>query len=244
MSNTERPTYSCYVIDDMPHSVQAMTNYVSRVPELSLIGSSTNPIEAIKEVSEGLTPDIILLDVEMPQISGIDLIDKLPKESVIILITGHSKYALDGFEKDVVDFLLKPISFERFAKAVEKAKKHISSGFSRTNEQNAHYVFIRPLGKMGTVKLKVEDIVYIEVRDHTVSVITNNEEHTINSSLKDFQSTLPENFLFRVHRSFLVNIEAIKSLKDNQVTMIGGKKIPLGITYRKDFLIKWNLMAH
>ncbi|TCC93709.1 response regulator transcription factor [Pedobacter frigiditerrae] len=237
MSDTKRPPYSCYVIDDELHSVEAMTNYVSRVPELSLMGCSTNPMEALREVSEGVTPDIILLDVEMPQISGIDLIERLPKESVIILITGHSKYALDGFEKDVVDFLLKPISFDRFTKAINKAITFLQQTLRLESS-----LFVNLTGGADLLPIKINSILYIEAQDHRMNICTLEGSHLVKISMKHIQDKLSNEMFVRVHRSFIVNVNHIKTINKSFMLLTGDIKISIGEAYKTGLfeLIKQN----
>ncbi|RZK37255.1 MAG: response regulator transcription factor [Pedobacter sp.] len=208
-----------------------MANYVSRVPELSLIGISTNPIEAIKKISEGLTPEIILLDVEMPQMSGLDLIDKIPKESAIILITGHSKYALNAFEKDVVDFLLKPISFDRFNKAVNKAV-----AFLQQTLRFESTLFINLTGRAGLLPIKTNSILYIEAQDHRMKIHATDGRHLVKVSMGQIQDQLPNAMFIRVHRSFIINVNHIKSINSSFVLLTGNIKIQLGEAYKKNLL--------
>ncbi|TCC88044.1 response regulator transcription factor [Pedobacter frigiditerrae] len=230
MSSTKSPTYSCYVIDDELHSVESLKDHIGKMSELRLIGSYTNPLIALEEIRNGKKPDIIFLDVDMPEMSGIEVTELLPKDIIIIFTTAHSKYALQAFQLDVLDFLLKPFNHQMFLKSVTKAIERIGKA---TPKAEIESIFINPGTKGKIVQLTIARISHIEALDHSVCINTPPERFVTNVNLKEIEAKLPPSKFARVHRSFIINVDQIQSIEANFIVLQNNERIPLGEAYKK-----------
>ncbi|MEJ5996600.1 LytTR family DNA-binding domain-containing protein [Pedobacter sp. Du54] len=233
------------MIDDDPICIDRLEDQIKKIPELIFKESYTDPLMAFKVMSATGFPDILFLDVDMEQMSGLEFITIMPQHVATILVTGHSEFALQAFEKDAVHFLLKPFSFVMFAKAVEKAKFKVSALANQSSDLIVNKadrkmdqpILINP-GYRGTAfQLKALEIIYIEATAHSVYIKCINDEYKVNTSISVVESELPPNFL-RVHRSFIVNIDLIKSLNFSEIFMENNKVIPIGKSYFETVLNK------
>ena len=194
----------CIIVDDEPLAIQLLENYVMKIPYLELVFSSENPIEALEFIQHN-EADLVFLDIQMPEISGINFMKIVGDKLKYILTTAYSEYALEGYEHNVIDYLLKPISFSRFEKSALKAQER----FPNEDSKN--------------------------IKDY-VNIKTENEEYIVLETLKTLENQLPSNFV-RVHRSFILNSDAILSINGKTVIISSGEEIPIGETYRKDFFV-------
>jgi DNA-binding LytR/AlgR family response regulator len=220
----------CVIIDDDPISISLMEQCVSKVPELQLLKSLSNPIEATTFVRQNEV-DLIFLDIEMPEMNGIDLVKSLAKQPYVIVMSSEMKYAVDAFDIDVDDFLVKPIDLPRFLKAVSKV---IERSKRRDDVHDTGSLFVK--SETQYVKLKFEEILWIEAMADYVIINTLKDRITIYSSMKGIEAKLPANDFLRVHRSYIIRLDKIKTF-DSEVIVIEQKIIPIGITY-KDKLFK------
>ncbi len=234
---------NCIIIDDDPLSRRVLEGFIKKTDSLELVGSYENAIEALKafEVSEPI--DLIFLDVEMPEMTGLEFLNTLDSPPSIIIVSGEEKYALEAFEHDVVDYLLKPIALPRFLKSVNKAQKRYNE-----KESIAKYpeeIFIKK--KNATlVRLRYEDILWVEALENYVIISTFAEKFTIHFTMKAIENKLPPLKFKRVHRSYIVNIHQINLIEDNNVIMQveGGQKvIPIGKSYRDNLMDDLNLIS-
>lgn len=226
---------SCYIIDDEAAAVELITNYVNQTDALSLIGSYTNPLDALKAIKKK-PADVVFLDINMPNISGLDFINLLPDGSNVIFTTAYPEYAIDGFEHNAVDYLLKPISYERFTKAIERLMKPEKGGSSEAPGADSNYIFVKTEYKGKFIKINFEDIIYIEGLKNYLSIYTLTERIITMMSMKEMEELLPRNTFLRVHKSYLVSFSRIKAVDGNQILLIDQKAyIPLGEGYRKVF---------
>ena len=248
---------SCLIVEDEPLARNLITQYVQKVPSLNLVKACSNPLEAI-EILRGTHVDILFLDVQMPEITGITLLKILQKKPYVILTTAYSEYALEGYELEVSDYLLKPITFERFLKAVERATirlntTNITSTITNENEKintekiNNNNELIQPFifVKDGTklVKIKLSDIMYIEGLKDYISIYTPNKKIVSLQRIKVLEAQLPENQFIRIHNSYIVALAWIDSIHKERVE-IGKTLLPISDTYRKafkDFIDKNNI---
>ncbi len=220
----------CIIIDDEPAARSVLEQYLADTPELELVASCKNALEA-RKVIKNTKPDLLFLDINMPRLSGIDFLKSLSRSPKVILTTAYSDYALDGYELDVVDYLLKPFSFERFLKAVDKAwNKQEASG------QAEQVVSIRADGKL--YRVKVSEIVFTESKGDYITVHTTEKRLTFNQTLKDFYDQLPESMFSRVHKSYIVSLSKIDYLEGNTIK-IGSHSIPVGKAYKEVFMKKY-----
>jgi two-component system LytT family response regulator len=231
---------NCLVVEDEPLARNLMTAYIDKVPYLNLLQACSNPLEAIDFLREN-TVDLLFLDVQMPEITGITLLKILQKKPLVILTTAYSEYALEGYEHDVMDYLLKPITFERFLKAVEKAHARLSNVNPNTAIQDKTvsppdgvqpFIFVKDGTKL--VKIKLNDILYVEGLKDYVTIHTRTQKVVTLQRLKTLEEELPENKFIRIHNSFIVAFEAIEAIEKEKV-QIGSVYIPISDTYRKTF---------
>jgi two-component system LytT family response regulator len=231
---------NCLVVEDEPLARNLMTAYIEKIPYLNLLQACSNPLDAIDFLRENQV-DLLFLDVQMPEITGITLLKILQKKPLVILTTAYSEYALEGYEHDVMDYLLKPITFERFLKAVEKAHARLSNTQTTTviqekiinNSENIQpFIFVKDGTKL--VKIKLSDILYVEGLKDYVTIHTKTQKVVTLQRLKTLEEELPENKFIRIHNSFIVAFEAIEAIEKEKV-QIGSVFIPISDTYRKSF---------
>jgi two-component system, LytTR family, response regulator len=238
---------TCLIVEDEPLARNLITQYVEKIPSLDLVKACANPLEAI-EILRGTHIDILFLDVQMPEITGITLLKVLQKKPYIILTTAYSEYALEGYELEVSDYLLKPITFERFLKAVERATQRLTIGQNKENdtlineplivEKTNNSELIQPFifVKDGTklVKIKLADIMYIEGLKDYITIYTPNKKIVSLQRIKILEAQLPDNQFIRIHNSYIVALAWIDSIHKERVE-IGKNLLPISDTYRKAF---------
>jgi two-component system LytT family response regulator len=226
-------TIRCHIIDDEPMASKLLQLHVSKLPFLQLVAVSDNPIRALESLKTNPV-DLLFLDIRMPGMTGLDLLEALPNRPLVILTTAFSEFALRSYDFDVVDYLQKPITFERFARAVGKAGKRFT-GTESGNETSSDpdYIFV----KDGTryVKVDIHDILFIEGLKNYVSIHTPAQKIVTLQRLKALEDLLPPDKFIRVHNSYIVAKTAIASVKDNEID-IGSVRIPIGETYLRSFM--------
>ncbi len=233
----------CLVIDDERLAREYIKNYISKIPELELLGDFNSPLKATELIKKGEI-DLLFIDIQMPDITGVDFIKSLTHKPEVIFTTAYQEYALEGFNLSVVDYLLKPFSFERFFQAVNKvidkleskisvAELPLAPEYSQTSYADT-YLTIRADRKF--YKINFSDIKYIEGQKAYVTFHTNKKRVTALASLKDLEESLPANLFIRVHKSYIVSIREILSLEGN-VIEIDDVKLPVGKLY-KDAVVK------
>ena len=220
----------CITVDDEPLALDILADYVAKVPELSLVASTTNAIEALTMVQNG-EADLVFLDVQMPELTGIQFLKIINGKCDVILTTAYPQYALDGYELNVVDYLLKPIAFDRFYKAVQKV---ISSKLpeNKSEQQPAGFIFVKTEHKI--TKVKLEDILHIEGLKDYISIFTPAERIITLQNMRKMEESLPPAKFVRVHRSYIVSLEKIEFIERSRIR-ISDKIIPIGDTYRDVF---------
>jgi two-component system LytT family response regulator len=229
----------CLVVDDEPLALHILEDYISKVPSLELVRSTTNPIEALTLVQDG-NVDLVFLDVQMPELTGIQFLRIANGKTKVILTTAYPEYALEGYELDVIDYLLKPIAFERFFKSVQKAQgiiqpNHKPVAAAEPVQQNdflSDFIFIKSEHKIQKVYLR--DILFIEGLKDYISIFTTGERIITLQNMKKMEDALPEKHFIRVHKSYIVSLNKIDSIERSRIC-IGDKIIPVGDTYRDQF---------
>ncbi|MBT2560722.1 response regulator transcription factor [Pedobacter sp. ISL-68] len=224
---------TCFIIDDEYHSIEVLDKYVNQTPGLKLIGSSTNPLLALEELCNIPTPDIVLLDVDMPQLNGLDVADLIGSASNIVFTTSYREYAPEAFEKDAVDYLLKPINYARFLKAITKVRLNLSSQTNHTTASPFFFVKSNIKGKFN--RITIAEIRYIENMGNYIIIHMNDEKVITYLTLAEVLSKLPVERFSRIHQSYIVNHAVIHSLEYAQVRLNGEVTIPIGGTYRSAF---------
>jgi len=226
----------CIAVDDEPLALDIIADYVAKVPELSLVASTTNAIEALATVQNGEV-DLIFLDVQMPELTGIQFLKIINGKCDVILTTAYPQYALDGYELNVVDYLLKPIAFDRFYRSVQKVlankapRSHQPAPQAKQSE-TVDFIFVKTEHKIQRVDL--DDILYIEGLKDYISIYTPSERIVTLQNMKKMEDILPANRFVRVHRSYIVALDKIVSIERGRI-FIEDKTIPVGDTYRDAF---------
>lgn len=221
----------CLIVDDEPLAISLLENHIAQIPFLSLSGKCFHALEALDFLQKN-TVDLVFLDINMPHLTGMQLKVLLPDNQRVIFTTAYSEYAVESYEKDADDYLLKPITFERFFKSVLKLKTSIEKQENeRSIEPNSNYTFIKS-GKE-IIQVNYDEILYIEGLKDYVSIVTENQKIITYKRMKDLEECLPEQFQ-RVHLSFIINMNKIQKVADNQV-FIGEDKISMSDKYREVF---------
>lgn len=223
----------CLVVDDKPLAVDLLTDYVAKVPFLHLAGRSENPLEALHWVGERRV-DLIFLDIQMPQLTGLQFLQALDRRAQVVLTTAYADYALTGFEHDVVDYLLKPISFERFHQAVQKVQRRLRPAPA---EPSRSYLFVKTEHRMQRVDLA--DVLYLEGLQNYVIIHTTTEKVIARQTLNNLEASLPAPAFVRVHKSFIVSLAHIHSVERSRIFIQVGadspRIIPVGDAHRSNF---------
>lgn len=222
----------CLIVDDERPARELLESYIEKIPELEIVGSYKNPLEAI-HIIQSKNVDILFLDIQMPEIKGTQLLNSITNKPIVIFTTAYQEYALESYEMDVLDYMVKPISFERFYKGVRKALKQISLANNTSLIENVtpkinDFIILKADYKI--YRIQYNDIFYIEGLKEYVTFYTKNQKIIVYESLKQLEISLPSNFI-RVHKSYIVNKNSVHALSGNQLE-INSVKIPLGQSYK------------
>lgn len=222
----------CIVLDDEPIGREIIENFVKEIDFLELVDSFEDSVKALMFL-ENNNVDLIFSDIQMPKINGLDLVKSLENPPVIIFITAHRDFALDGFETGATDYLVKPVRFDRFLKAVNKAKDYLNLKQNSTVHQvNSDRIFIKSDGKL--TKILLDEILYVEAQGDYLKIVIQNETYTTLATLKSMDEVLTLPKFFRVQRSFIINLEAIRSLSGNMVELVNGKSISIALNKKEE----------
>jgi len=223
-------------------SSQLLKEFVGKSSSLNLIGTFSDSGSIRDQLSKRQDIDLIFLDVDIPEMDIFNFINSFDHQANIIIVSPDDKDALKAFEFNIVDYLLKPVTFSRFCKAVDKAIRYFAN--KEVSNSDANEIFIKKGSAL--VKLKIKDIIYVEALENYVTLNTKNEKFTIHFTMKALEYQLPSNIFIRVHRSFIVNISLIKTIKENSLDLIIGNElrdIPIGQSYRDPLLNRINIMT-
>ncbi|MGK7394229.1 MAG: LytR/AlgR family response regulator transcription factor [Candidatus Cyclobacteriaceae bacterium M3_2C_046] len=230
---------NCLIVDDEQLARTLLKSYMEKVPELNLIADCKNPLEA-NQYLQSESVDLMFLDIQMPDLTGIEFLRTLTNSPVVIFTTAYPEYALESYKFQVIDYLLKPFSLERFLQAINKAinlirlKKNNTSDPLSKEDKPKSFINIKADHKI--IKLPLKNIQYIEGLKEYVSFYTTDQQRIISLlSLKNLEEQLPQETFMRIHKSYIINFEHISAVEGNQV-IIGIKKIPIGKNYREAFM--------
>lgn len=226
----------CLAVDDEPHALKLLKLYIEKTPFLELTFSTTSPWEALEILKEGKV-DLAFLDIQMEELTGLQLLGLAGKTCPIILTTAYSEYALDGYEYQVTDYLLKPFSFDRFLKAVDQVYANTKVATEQTTSappSKVDHLFIKGDAKNKYHRLAIQDIFYIEGLRNYVQFVCKNQKITTLQNMKSLEASLPSTNFMRIHKSFIVNIDQLHEVDGNSI-LINGQRIPIGQTYRSAF---------
>lgn len=220
---------TCFIIDDEPPAIRVLEHYIQQTPQLHLLGTSTDAIEGMQALQEQ-NPQLLFLDINMPRLSGIGLLKALSHPPAVVFTTAYPEYALEGFELEAIDYLLKPIAFERFLKAVNKAQRLIAAP---EPQGNPSFLLLQADRKLYRIPLK--EVLYLEAYGDYVKVHTEKKLYVPKTTLNQLEAELPAAGFLRVHRSYLIALSRMQYLEGNFV-VIGEAKVPVGRSYREELL--------
>jgi DNA-binding LytR/AlgR family response regulator len=223
------------IVDDDEMSRMILEQILLKLQTWKLVGSCSNAVEA-RNVLKTEPVDVLLLDIEMADLNGIDFLKVLKDRPQVIVVSSKEQYALDAFEYEVTDYVLKPVSFERFLKAVDRVEKN----FNTVQMENQSSIFVKANNQI--VNVNLTDIHYIEAYGDYVNIFTEKDRLVVHSTMKGIESRLPVNQFRRVHRSFIVRQDKIHSI-DETLIVIGKKLIPIGESYKTELMTSINLVV-
>jgi DNA-binding LytR/AlgR family response regulator len=230
MSNI--PPIRCVIVDDEPLAVTLLVQYVERTPGLVVVFKTTHVLEALQVVEKG-EADLVFLDIHMPELSGIQFMKIIGNRCKVILTTAYSDYALEGYEHDVVDYLLKPFSFDRYMMAVIKARERLEQKQPAVTKEVVDHIFIRADYRIQ--KINLDAIFYIEALRDYIAFHTPGGKILSLESMKKMEATLPPAIFIRIHKSYIINRNKIEFLDRGKV-IVNGQYLPVGETYREKFM--------
>lgn len=230
---------NCIAIDDEPLALDKIREYIKRIGYLNLLSVFDNAIDALEFIKENKI-DLIFLDIQMEELTGIQMIEALQDKPKIVLTTAYDEYALKGYELDVCDYLLKPISFQRFLQACEKVYKQIDPEIQvnkehttiSDNKNKPNYFFVKNGNK--TQKIDFDDILFVEGMKDYLRIWTKEEKVMTLLSFKKLEEILPSDKFIRIHKSYLISIDKIESIERNRIKL-AGERLPIGNSYRRQF---------
>jgi two-component system, LytTR family, response regulator len=224
---------NCIIVDDEPIARDILKTYIAQVPYLSLVTVCVDAFEAMQALNKE-DIDLVILDINMPRLTGLDMLRSLKKSPAVIITSAYSEYALEGFELAVTDYLLKPFSFPRFVQATEKVVgKSQPSAVATAPIEDQAFVMVKSDKKL--TKVLIDEIVYVEAYGNYIYIYRNQDRIMSKQTLTQFESQLPAARCVRIHKSYIVSLKAVKFLEGNEVS-IGSKKLPVGKVFRDNLL--------
>ncbi|WP_158961752.1 LytR/AlgR family response regulator transcription factor [Myroides fluvii] len=225
----------CFILDDEPLAISLLTEYTKNIPHLELVGASTSAIEALQVLT--VEPiDLLFIDIQMPQLTGLQIMDILGDKTKYIITSAYSEYAIKGYEYQVLDYLLKPISFERFYKSIQKAKDYFHPQALPTpipkETGDANFLFVKTDGKL--IKIFLKDLLFVEGLKDYLCLHLKQEKIIILDTFTELEKRLPATDFMRVHKSYAVRLDQIDTIERNRL-FIGNQIIPVGKTYIEQF---------
>lgn len=225
-------TYRCLVVDDEPIARKGLIEFIDRMPDLEFVAEARNALEA-REILDREEVDILFLDIQMPRISGIDMLKGQVEVPAVVITSAYSQYAIDGFELEVQDYLLKPIAYPRFCRAAAKAIEYIElkRGFRQRMTREARHIFIRTEGTLH--KIELSNLLFVKAMQNYMICHTRQGKLITHITMKSLEEQLPEQSFARIHKSFLVNIPNIERIEGNEVEL-GGFKLPISRNFKEE----------
>jgi DNA-binding LytR/AlgR family response regulator len=231
----------CYVVDDELHSVEMLIEYIEQTDGLELSGFSTNPLIALNEVTSANPPDITFLDIEMPELSGMEFAPLVSLYTKIVITTAFQEFAFEAFEKEAFDFLLKPISYPRFRKSIQRIQRTNSTA-APIPEKKRDFFFVKTETRGKMIKVAIKDILYVEGAQNYIKIYVGNEVIMPYLTINEIEQYLPLDQFARIHQSFIVNTERIKAVEQTRITLENNTHLNLGRYYKDPFLEKMNAL--
>lgn len=221
------------IVDDEPLALDVLESYIEKLPNVELVKRCASAMEAF-DVVRSEDVDLMFLDIQMPQMTGIEFLKSLKNPPLVVFTTAYSNYALDGYDLNVLDYLLKPISFERFMAAVNKAFDHLEPAEAPIAGEGKEFIFVKSDKKL--VKVRYDDILYVEgLKDYVIIRMKESRRVITLQTMKSLESKLPQHLFRRIHRSYIVAVDKIEAVMGNMVE-INKKHLPIGKNYREPLL--------
>jgi two-component system LytT family response regulator len=233
---------NCFIIDDEQPAIDVIQNYIRQIPTLELVGASTNPLQSIEMIRKSKI-DLVFLDIQMDEMNGIELIKYLKKDTKVIFCTAYSEFAVASYDLDVIDYLMKPISFDRFERAAQRAMKKLAGSPSAPNEKEIanDYIFIKTEYKGKMIRVDLVDIDFIEGKNNYVAFHTTNKVIFSHFTLRELEELLPKASFIRVHKSYIVSIKKIATVENSELKLIGHPNpIPVSPYFKPAFMQRVN----
>ncbi len=221
----------CLIVDDEPLAQEVIENYIARIPNLEVVKKCSDAIQAF-EVMKKEKIDLVFLDIQMPVIDGIGFLKSVKSIPSVIITTAFPQHALESYDFDVTDYLLKPISFERFLKAVNKVLDKKNT-ISNAAEQKSDFIFLKVDGKL--VKVNFSEIMYVEGMKDYLKVFLKDKFYVVHQTMKRFEESLPHQQFIRVHKSYIVSLPAVKTIIGNYIE-VNDQHIPIGANYKDELI--------
>ncbi|HCE57572.1 MAG TPA: DNA-binding response regulator [Prolixibacteraceae bacterium] len=223
---------NCLIVEDEPLSQELIADYVTASPELKLAGVCKDALEA-GECLKNVKVDLLFLDINMPKLSGIGFVKSLKEQPLVVFVTAYPEYALEGFEVDAVDYLLKPVSFERFRMAVNRAVERLAA--KNRKETTIEHIMVRADKK--NYRIHFDEIIFLEAQGDYVRFVTTGKSLMVHGKLKDFLLQLPKNSFEQIHKSYVISLSKVIYLEGNLIK-IGEHRLPVSLNYRELLLKK------
>jgi DNA-binding LytR/AlgR family response regulator len=222
----------CLIIDDEPLAIKLIRSHLSKLDSFEIAGECRNALQAV-EILKDQKIDLMFLDINMPEITGLEFLKSIPDPPYVIITTAYREYAIEGYDLDVVDFLLKPVSFERFLKAINRfcSRTRISSKGSDNSFHNHENKYIYLQDGKNIFKLLYSEIIYFEGYGEYVKVISTGKTYLVRDSLTEFENKLPSESFLRIHKSYIINIDKITGFNSSHV-LLKDNELPIGRMYR------------
>lgn len=228
----------CLIVDDEPLAQNVIETYIQRIAHLTLVGKCENAAEAF-EIMQNETVNLIFCDIQMPEITGIEFVKSLKNVPYVIFVTAFPEYAMEGFNVDAVDYLLKPISFDRFLRSINKIENLLNHNLAQARVKNTtDHLFVKEGYKL--IRINHSDIFFIEGMKDYVKIATPSKIIITHITLKRLEELLPEGDFLRTHKSFIVRFGAIKAVNGNTIEIINNATVPIGLQYRDSLMGRFN----
>jgi DNA-binding LytR/AlgR family response regulator len=225
----------CYVIDDETDAIMLLKKYIGRTPGLELAGYSKDPLVALDDLTNNSAPELTFIDIDMRQLSGIQLAEMVNPYTSVIFTTAHPQYAIQAFLKEAWDYLLKPIEYDQFLWSIQRARKRLAKqALYLLPDENFFNIRSEIKGRM--IKINTEEVMFIESAQNYIHVHTIAGKHMTYSTMTDVEEYLPAQICMRIHRSFIVNINFVKIIERNRIKLLNDTELVLGDHYKQQFL--------
>jgi len=229
---------NCIIVDDNNLARAAMKQLITEVDFLTLKEECDNPVDAFNYLQKE-NIDLVFLDVEMPGMTGLELVKNLKTRPIIIFVSAKKNYAVEAFELNVADYIVKPVTINRFMTAIARAKELYDNKDQKVDADDKEYIFIRSNSIL--TKIKIREIVYIQALGDYVNIFTADKRHTVHITLKGMEEKLPKGMFYRLHRSYLVALDHIDNIEEN-TAYVGQHPLPIGEQFKKELLKKLHLI--